>query len=71
VKLGGSGKPKVTGGEIRKCSFADAVRLQGLPEDFDLPSFTVAGKLRAVGNGVPIPMGRAVARAVRRALEVE
>ena len=44
-------------------------RLQGLPPDFleDAP-FTVSGKVQAIGNGVPLPMGRAVARAVKRAL---
>jgi DNA (cytosine-5)-methyltransferase 1 len=44
-------------------------RLQGLPNDFlaDAP-FTVAGKIKAVGNGVPLAMGRAVARAVKAAL---
>lgn len=47
-----------------------ACRLQGLPEDFlEKAPFTVAGKFRAIGNGVPLPMGRAIARAVRRALE--
>jgi DNA (cytosine-5)-methyltransferase 1 len=47
---------------------ADALRLQGLPEDFltDAP-FTAEGKLKAVANGVPIPMGRAIARAVLEA----
>lgn len=39
---------------------------QGLPEDFDLPPFTVKSKIKAVGNGVPIPMGRAIARAIRQ-----
>jgi DNA (cytosine-5)-methyltransferase 1 len=39
--------------------------LQGLPEDFQLPYFTQAGRYRAVGNGVPIPMGRAVANAIQ------
>jgi DNA (cytosine-5)-methyltransferase 1 len=45
---------------------------QGLPEDFlqDAP-FTAAGKSKAIGNGVPLPMGRAVARAVKRALGIE
>ncbi len=43
---------------------------QGLPEDFDLPPFTVAGKVAAVGNGVPLPMGRAVAKAVKETLEL-
>lgn len=50
-------------------SLAEHCRLQGLPDDFlaDAP-FTVAGKVRAVGNGVPLPMGRAIARAVKEAL---
>jgi DNA (cytosine-5)-methyltransferase 1 len=49
-----------------------SLRAQGLPPDFlaDAP-FTVAGKCKAVGNGVPLPMGRAVARAVKRALYPE
>jgi DNA (cytosine-5)-methyltransferase 1 len=44
-------------------------RLQGLPEDFaDEMPFTMHGKKKVVGNGVPIPMGRAIARAVERAM---
>lgn len=46
-----------------------AVRDQGLPPDFlTAAPFTVAGKIKAIGNGVPLPMGRAIARAVRQAL---
>jgi DNA (cytosine-5)-methyltransferase 1 len=46
-----------------------ACLLQGLPEDFlDEAPFTLQGKYLVVGNGVPLPMGRAVARAVKRAL---
>ena len=44
------------------------IEAQGLPKDFDLPGFTVQEKVRAICNGVPIPMGRAIARAVRKAL---
>lgn len=40
---------------------------QGLPPDYDLPGMTLAAKYRAVGNGVPIPMARFVARAIRDA----
>lgn len=49
-------------------TLADACTLQGLPPDFlaDAP-FTAAGKLQAVANGVPLSMGRAIARAVWRA----
>ena len=48
---------------------ADMCRLQGLPETFgdELP-FSSDDKRKVIGNGVPIPMGRAIARAVRRAL---
>jgi site-specific DNA-cytosine methylase len=32
--------------------------------------FTAEGKLKAVANGVPIPLGRAIARAIMEALRV-
>ncbi len=50
-------------------SLAEMCRLQGLPETFadELP-FTMHGKRRAIGNAVPMPLGRAVARGVRRAM---
>lgn len=51
--------------------FREARALQGLPESWDLPGFTVREKIRAIGNGVPLPMGRAVARAVKRALGLQ
>lgn len=44
--------------------------LQGLPPDFlRFAPFTNEGKKKAIANGVPLPMGRAVARAVKRAME--
>ena len=49
--------------------FATSKRLQGLPDDFDLPGFTVEAKVKAVANGVPWPMARALARAVLEATE--
>ena len=45
--------------------FREFCRLQGLADDFELAGFTIAEKIRAVGNAVPIVMGRVVARAVR------
>lgn len=49
--------------------FAKFCELQGLPADFlEHAPLTSNGKYRVVGNGVPLPMGRAVARAVRAAL---
>jgi DNA (cytosine-5)-methyltransferase 1 len=75
VAIGGSGKPKGRHGRSRmpfnsksSDAFREVCRKQGLPPDFDLPPFTVAAKCQAVGNGVPLPMGRAIARAVRQAL---
>lgn len=51
-------------------SIAEMCELQGLPADhLDSAPFTVHGKKYAVGNGVPLPMGRAIARAVKAALE--
>lgn len=44
--------------------FADFCELQGLPRTFDLPGLSLAAKYRAVGNGVPLQMGRVIARAV-------
>ena len=50
--------------DVRKMS-----RLQGLPEDYlDGTPFTVHGKRLVLGNGVPLPMGRAIARAVKKAV---
>jgi len=61
------------GGENSKqyvYSLEDACELQGLPRDFtdDMP-FRKDAKLKAVANGVPLPLGRAIARAVRRATQ--
>lgn len=46
-------------------SWSEFVQVQGLPADFNLPLFTKQGKYQAVGNGVPIPLARAIARAIR------
>ena len=45
-------------------SFPDFCALQDLSRDFDLPGLSIAAKYRAVGNGVPLQMGRVIARAV-------
>lgn len=46
-------------------SWSHFASLQGLPDGFDLPSFTVAAKYRAVGNGVPYPLALEIARSVK------
>lgn len=52
-----------------RLSVQDMLDLQGAPRDLlgDAP-FTEHGKRQMIGNGVPLPMGRAVAKAVKRAL---
>lgn len=46
-----------------------SIRAQGLPAGFlDDAPFTIAGKCKVVGNGVPLPMGRAIAKAVKAAM---
>ncbi len=81
VKIGGSGKVKRTYTKEGKrhgpsqgprAKIGRMLELQGLPPDFlDGTPFTDAGKRIMVGNGVPLPMGRAIARAVREALQKE
>lgn len=70
--------PPVTGSDggaslgMTKYKLPEALVLQGLPADFlDFAPFTAQGKLQAVANGVPLPMGRAVAKAVKRAMDYE
>lgn len=74
VALGGSGKRKRSKtaalsniGYKNAAQLGDHLRRQGLPADFlaDSP-LTIVGKIKAVGNGVPLAMGLAVAAAVKR-----
>ncbi len=51
--------------------FLEHCRKQGLPEGFDLPPFKIDAKIAAVGNGVPLAMGRAIARAVYDVLSTQ
>lgn len=55
---------------MAKYSLEDACELQGLPRTWheSLP-FKRDMKYEVIGNGVPLPMGKAVARAVKKALE--
>lgn len=47
--------------------FRSLCRLQGLPDDFDLPGFLAVEKKKAVGNGVPLQLGTVLAGAVATA----
>jgi DNA (cytosine-5)-methyltransferase 1 len=57
-------------------TWQEGARLQGLSPEWiahmeqDAP-FTVHGLKKVIGNGVPLPMGRAVARAVKKAMGYE
>jgi DNA (cytosine-5)-methyltransferase 1 len=76
VAIGGSGqRKKFRDGKGRMpfnskstTAFRDLCQKQGLADGFDLPPFTVEAKCKAVGNGVPLPMGRAIAAAVKLAI---
>ncbi len=77
VKIGGSGKVKRTYTETGKrhgpstgarATIGNMLTLQGVPAEWlDESPFTTDSKRRMIGNGVPIPMGRALAKAIREA----
>lgn len=48
----------------RHSTFAEQCRRQGLPCALELPGWTKAAKFRAVGNGVPLRVGRVLAAAI-------
>jgi DNA (cytosine-5)-methyltransferase 1 len=53
-------------------SLSEMLELQGAPAAlFEHSPFTLQAKRKMVGNGVPLPMGRAVARAVKKAMGYE
>lgn len=60
----GRGRPNL------ELEFKHRCRLQGLDDDFELPSFTAEAKCHAVGNGVPVPLARALARAIVEAISL-
>lgn len=55
-----------------RASIAFMAEAQGIdPARFEHSPFTLTELRRAIANGVPLPMGRAVARAVKRAVSQE
>lgn len=52
----------------RRMTLAEVNVAMGLPEDFSTPALLNTASYAVRGNGVPLPMGRALARAVRQAL---
>lgn len=61
-ELNSSSIPAVLANDSR--SISEISMLQGLPHDFDIPSFTRGSLVRAIGNGVPYGMALALAKAV-------
>lgn len=54
----------VTGSDTR--SFSAMCEIQGLPKTFDLPFLSLQGKKKAVGNGVPMQLGKYLAGLINR-----
>lgn len=78
VAVGGSGKRKGLGGTLPRSGPSESLdtmaALQGLPDAFltgmrEHGAFTNKALKTGLGNGVPLAMGRAVAAAVKRAIE--
>jgi len=72
VRVPAVGKPEkialaIEGAKPDRRGWADFCELQGLPRHFDV-SLSVVEKYRAVGNGVPVPMARVLARAIANRL---
>ena len=74
IAIGGNGKVKRSRSRMpfnskSRSAVAELCRKQGLPADsLKHVPFTVEGLCKALGNGVPLPMGRAIARAVKEAV---
>ena len=65
---GPEGEPAALASEGRRAArrtWAEFCALQGLEEPLELAGFTKEARYRAVGNGVPLPMGRLLARSIR------
>ncbi len=77
IRFNGADRPKKDNphslsnrGTISNKGIRESIELQGLPPGFlDKAPFTVEGKQRVIGNGVPLPMGRAIAGAIVQALK--
>jgi DNA (cytosine-5)-methyltransferase 1 len=61
---------RATGGACTRYTVEEALRLQGCPPDFFGPRspYMRQAQLKMLAEGVPLPMGRAIARAVKRAM---
>jgi DNA (cytosine-5)-methyltransferase 1 len=68
AKREAAGKRGASGHDIPKRDLARMLELQGFPPDWlDHQPWTMVARRKMVGNGVPLPMGRAVAHAIKQA----
>lgn len=65
------GKGGVFPGQGTLLPLSEVCELQGLPQDFRPPAFTVTALRQAIGNGVPLAMGKALAKAVKEVCDVD
>jgi DNA (cytosine-5)-methyltransferase 1 len=50
----------------RRLSVREALRIQGVPEDYILPpDFPLTAKFKMIGNGVPVPLADGVAKSLK------
>lgn len=55
--------------ENRRISVREALRIQGVPDTYSLPSeLSLSKKFKMIGNGVPVPLAKAVAESVKKFL---
>lgn len=53
----------------RRLSTREALRIQGVPDDYVLPSnISLTKKFKMIGNGVPVPLAKAIAQALKEFL---
>ena len=53
----------------RRLSVREALRIQGVPDEYVLPyEISLSKKFKMIGNGVPVPLARAVAESLRNFL---
>lgn len=55
--------------ENRRISVREALRIQGVPDDYALPGdINLSKKFKMIGNGVPVPLAEAVAKSLKTTL---
>ena len=55
----------------RRISVREALRIQGVPDEYVLPpELSLSKKFKMIGNGVPVPLAKAVAVAVKDFINV-